>query len=407
MSNPLPLLLIFPFDAMAHYLRCLSLADTLSDRFQIQFLYSHKYHRFVENAGYETFSCAALDGDQVMQAMRKFDFSWLEEGTLTNVFLSQVDKIHEVGPVAVLGDTMPTLKMAAEAAGIPYVSLMNGYTSKYYASGRSMPREHPMYKMVSLLPENFSRLLISAGEQKYFREMHKPFRSIRNRFGLSHFKSYFSEMEGDLNLICDLPELFPQQHLPSNYHFIEPLFYQGEKAVLPALQKLDLNKKTIFITMGSTGDWSRLAMLNDEKFARFNVVTACDKENVLHAPHILSLDFVDINTCLVHADLVICHGGNGTIYQALRRGLPLLCRTSHCEQEWNVQMLIRKGLGASIDDVSTVSQLLGILDRWIDAKQKPVFKSVSERLSTSVSRFDLFTELLPLISQKNSSRLSA
>ena len=392
---------------MAHYLRCLSLADTFRDRFRIQFLHSKKYHRFIEEAGYEVFHCEALDGDQVMSAMRKFDFSWLEEGALTNVFLSQVDRIHELGPVAVLGDTMPTLKMAAEIAGIPYVSLMNGYTSKYYASGRSMPREHPMYKMVSLLPENFGRLLISAGEQKFFREMHRPFRSIRNRFGLSQFRSYFSEIEGDINLLCDLPELFPQQQLPANYHFIDPLFYSAGNAIPPVLGDLDPDKKTIFISMGSTGDWSKLAMLNDERFSRFNVITACDAEKILHAPHVFSLGFTDIDTCLIHADLVICHGGNGTIYQALRRGLPLLCRTSHCEQEWNVQMLTREGLGAGIDDVSSVPQLLSILDSWIDAGKQPIFRQISERLLKPESNFDLFTELLPLYSQKSFSRLSA
>ncbi len=392
---------------MAHYLRCLSLAESLSDRFRILFLHSKKYHRFVEAAGYETFSCAALDGDQVMRAMRKFDFSWLEEGTLTNVFLSQVDRIHELGPVAVLGDTMPTLKMAAEAANVPYVSLMNGYTSKYYASGRSMPREHPMYRMVSLLPENFGRLLISAGEQKFFREMHKPFRSIRNRFGLSQFRSYFSELEGDLNLICDLPELFPQQHMPSSYHFIDPLFYKAQDMKLPALDELDPGKKTIFITMGSTGDWSKLAMLNDDRFSRFNIVTACDTEKVLHAQHVLSLGFVNIDICLVHADLVICHGGNGTIYQALRRGLPLLCCTSHCEQEWNVQMLTRQAMGASVDDVTCTSEWLEMLDKWIDAGQTTALKNISDRLSKSVYQIDLFSKLLPLISLKSSSRLSA
>ena len=159
--------------------------------------------------------------------------------------------------------------------------------------------------------------------------------------------------------------------------------------------------------MGSTGDWSKLAMLNDARFSRFNIITACDTEKVLHAPHVLSLGFVNIDTCLIHADLVICHGGNGTIYQALRRGLPLLCCTSHCEQEWNVQMLTREALGASIDDVTSASELLEMLDNWIDAGQTTALRNIRDRLSKSVYRIDLFSELLPLFSPKSSSRLSA
>jgi hypothetical protein len=41
-------------------------------------------------------------------------------------------------------------------------------------------------------------------------------------------QNYFlDELEGDFNMICDLPELFPQTALPSNYDFIGPLYYTG------------------------------------------------------------------------------------------------------------------------------------------------------------------------------------
>ena len=49
------LLMVFPLDIAAHYLRCLELCKKLKDQFEISFAHSLKYDSFVRNCGFETF----------------------------------------------------------------------------------------------------------------------------------------------------------------------------------------------------------------------------------------------------------------------------------------------------------------------------------------------------------------
>ncbi len=48
------------------------------------------------------------------------------------------------------------------------------------------------------------------------------------------------------------------------------------------------------------------------------------------------------------ADLVVCHGGNGTIYQALSHGRPVIGIPTIPDQAYNMRMVERLKLGTSI-----------------------------------------------------------
>ncbi|MDQ3842876.1 MAG: hypothetical protein M3342_02510, partial [Bacteroidota bacterium] len=114
----------------------------------------------------------------------------------------------------------------------------------------------------------------------------------------------------------------------------------------------------------------------------------------------VSLPFVPADAILPLTDLVICHGGNGTLYQALAYGIPLLCKTSHVEQEWNVQALERKGLGESLDRISTPIQYQKAVERWIDKKDSAPFLAIKENCRSAISMFDeIIAGIVPLILQ--------
>lgn len=42
---------------------------------------------------------------------------------------------------------------------------------------------------------------------------------------------------------------------------------------------------------------------------------------------------------------MVCHAGNGTIYQALMRGIPMVLIPSFFEQEWNAHRIVKLQLG--------------------------------------------------------------
>ncbi|MBE7173506.1 MAG: hypothetical protein INR73_23240 [Williamsia sp.] len=379
-----PLLLVFPFGLLSHYLRCLMLAGHFKAYFKVLFAYNEQFADFVTREGFQTFSCRSLDAAEVLQEVKKFSFSWINETALEPVYLDQVRAIRLLKPAAVLGDTSVTLKMAAEKTRVPYISLMNGYMSKYYSFPRPLSRTHPLYKFMKNFPAPLASRLTRQGEALVFSWVHRPFRKIRRRHQLSSKKDYLDELEGNLNLICDLEELFPQRDCPPNYKQIAPLYYDAARSSNRVADKLDKNKKTIFVSMGSSGDWEKLRFLNDPLFRRYNIVTAADKESFLCASHIIRVPFVNVHELFPFTDLVICHGGNGTIYQALLYGIPVLCSTSHFEQEWNVGALERLRIGQSLDGVEEVKDYLQIIDDWMQHKGEGTYRGYQRKIAQQV-----------------------
>lgn len=384
-----PLLLIFPFGLLSHYLRCLMLAKHFRTYFRVLFAYNEQFADFVAREDFQTFSCLSLDAKAVLQGVKKFSFSWINESSLEPVYLDQVRVIRLLKPVVVLGDTSLTLKMAAEKAGVPYISLMNGYMSKYYSFPRQLSRTHPMYKYVKTFPVPIANLLTQRGEAFAFSKVHRPFKMLRRRHQLSSKKDYLDELEGNLNLICDLDDLFPQKKYPSNYRQIAPLYYEPTRLNEGLADRLDSKKKTIFVSMGSSGDWDRLCFLNEPVFQKYNIIAAADKDHFLSADHIIRVPFVNVHELFPFADLVICHGGNGTIYQALLYGIPVLCSTSHFEQEWNVEALERLHLGKSLDGVEGLDDYLEIIEEWLGKKGKGSYTGYRSKIVQQILELDV------------------
>lgn len=344
------ILLFFPFNLLSHYLRCLVLADTYDKaEYSIYFISSVSYDHFVLHHGYKTFSCQQFDVNYVMECSKKFDFSWLNKPVLEKIMLAQVAVINELNADLVIGDVAPTLKMAAEITGTQYVSLLNGYMTRYYASNRRISRTHFTYKLLNGLPSNLVIWLTKMGENISFKRIQQSFNSLRIKYGLLPLPNYLYEIEGDISLICDLPKLFPQKNLPSSFQFVGPLVYQYQEENSSWLSDIPSNKKVICISLGSTGDWTKLRFLNDSYYARYAIVATGDTDKVLSAAHIVSRDFVNLAQLLKRAGLMICHGGNGTIYHGIINQVYMLCLSSNFEQEWNIDALERNGYGKSAD----------------------------------------------------------
>lgn len=341
-------ILFFPFNLLSHYLRCLVLADSYDkSEYEIRFLSSEKYNGYVEAHGYEVFSCASFDADYVMECTNNFSFDWLNQRDLERVLIGQVKCINALKADMVIGDVAPTLKMAAELAAVKHVTLVNGYMTRYYAATRKIPRKHKAYELMQQLPARFAEALTTVGERLAFRKIHAPFDSLRKKYNLPAVKDYLQELEGDENLICDMPELFPQKFLPGSYRFIGPLLYHYPEDQPDWQDQVNWNKPLICVCMGSTGDWEQLRFLNDPYYSRYTIVTAGDQTGVLSADHIINRDFLNLNKVLERSNLMICHGGNGTIYTGILNRVFMLCLASHFEQEYNIDALERNGYGKS------------------------------------------------------------
>jgi UDP:flavonoid glycosyltransferase YjiC (YdhE family) len=172
-------LMVFPLDLAAHYLRCLELCKKLRAQFKIFFTYSPKYDRFVKKYGFETFRVANFNSEEISAAASSFDFSWLNFGTIEFISASQIAAIEEHKPSLVLGDTAFTLQMAAEKTNVPYVSLLNGYMTKYCTITRKLSPSHPGYPYSKTMPKRVFERLTRVIEHAMLEKVHAPFRRVR------------------------------------------------------------------------------------------------------------------------------------------------------------------------------------------------------------------------------------
>jgi UDP:flavonoid glycosyltransferase YjiC (YdhE family) len=380
------LLMVFPLDMAAHYLRCLELCKKLRDQFEISFAHSLKYERFVENCGFKTFKVENFNSGEVAAAASSFDFSWLNLPNIELVLNSQINAIEEHKPSLVLGDAAFTLKMAAEKTCVPYVSLLNGYMTKYCGITREVSPSHPGYPYSKTMPKRVFERLTRIIERAMFEKIHAPFRRVRKKFGLSRLNYFLEELEGDFNLICDLPSFFPQKKLPENYEFVGPLFYQGSEEEKEILDFFGNNHLNILVSMGSTGNWKSLNLLLDPIFGDAQIVISGNPSNTICGANILSKAFVNHNQIMDKVDILICHGGNGTVYQALSHGVPLLFFPGNFEQEWNIQRITGMGLGARLEDGFGASKVRNIIDNWRVKRKGDLFCEVQQSIESFANK---------------------
>jgi UDP:flavonoid glycosyltransferase YjiC (YdhE family) len=370
----------------AHYLRCLELCNKLTGQFEILFAYSSRYIEFIKACGFETFKVDNFNPEEVSASALRFDFSWLNKTNIEHILTSQIKTIEEHKPNIVLGDAAFTLKMAAEQTKVPYVSLLNGYMTKYCSITRQVSPSHPGYPYSKTMPKKVFERLTRMIERIMFEKVHAPFRTVRKNLKLSKLNYLLEELEGDFNLICDLPEFFPQKKLPENYDYIGPLFYKGKETEKEIEEFLNNNHQPLLISMGSTGAWKNLSLMRDPAFSDFHLVVSGNGSSSLSGDNILNRTFINHTGIMPKISLLICHGGNGTVYQALSHGVPVLFFPGNFEQEWNIQRITAMELGARIEDSQTATEIRQLINEWSAKKGTAPFIQVQQSIKSFTDR---------------------
>lgn len=350
--------LIFPFPLLAHTLRCIVLADKEFSGDNVCFATTNKHEKLVIEKGYDFLHFKGIDPAEVVASAARFDFSWLSLPNLEEQLKEQLELIRQYKPDILVGDASATVRIAAEFSGVKFISLVNAYMTSYYFPQRTLSRRHPAYIYRMRFPALFA-LITPIAEKWNHRKVHEPFRILRRKYGLKPCRTFLDEWEGDETWICDDPELFPLVKLPISYRVLGPLYFDTipGKVEERIIKALDRGRRTLLVTMGSTGSWASVQFLNEVRYAQWNIILLGDCGSGFEAPHFIKSAFADLDTLMKEASLVLCHAGNGTVYQALRRKKYLLLFTGNFEQEWNAERVEACGFGRIMDGISDPEEI--------------------------------------------------
>jgi UDP:flavonoid glycosyltransferase YjiC (YdhE family) len=254
--------------------------------------------------------------------------------------------MRKTRPSVVVGDFRLTLAISARVLSIPYINVTNAYWSPYARQDWCVPAL-PWVKYAGVAAAN--RIFRSIRKMSFAAHA-RPMEKLRGEYGLPSrgddlLRQY---SDGDICLYADMPELVPIFDAPQTHRYLGPVAWSAPVPLPAWWSELKRDGKLIYVTLGSSGDRSRLPNIV-EALAGLGptvVVAAAGaafagppRSNVRVAPY-LPGDLV-----VERSALVVCNGGSLTSYQGLMKGVPVLALPSNLDQFLNSGYLKASNVG--------------------------------------------------------------
>jgi UDP:flavonoid glycosyltransferase YjiC (YdhE family) len=338
--------------ALAHVSRQLEIAKALRRRGHDVILGGHgKYLQVAEMDGFPIRELPYVSIERVIRTIRSQKLWELyPESELVGFIEAELMLYEEVKPDLVLLDNRVTGRTSAEKAGLRTVAALNVHMSNYRRIPFFSPANLPGMANVPGLA-TLDRLENAVEFWVYDRLVMGGLNNIRRKLGLKRLYAYEHE-EGDISLLVDLPQFNPVSHLPEHARFIGPLTWHNNLPEPACLERLQADKPTVYLSLGSDSLEELVEQLGGLASEGIQIVVATGgariAEDVSVPDGVFLENYVNTDKLLPHCNLVCCHGGNGTLYQALFYGLPTVVVATHQEQYYGGKRIQRLGLGRTM-----------------------------------------------------------
>lgn len=356
---------------MGHLLRSGCIAKQLtSEGIKVALAYSGAYSDLIdENILIDGTRSDYDDTFLTLDAQRALSYLMNYE-RLETIVDDEIALLERIKPKLVVGDTRFCLRISSGVCNTKYISLLNANMTPYYDT----------------VPNQFAQFCQDAVE---------PFNQLARKRGLRFRISSFNDVcIGETNLICDLEDFLPLYDFPAErYVYTGPILTSvGAPDTSEAINEIRKQSRTlVYLTLGGTGTARLMELIHSiptETGTHF-VISSARRIQAKNAENIHFFEFVPMDT-LSYFDLCVNQGGNGTIYQCIARGLPMVCFPSNPDQYYNSCRVDELGIGQMIDlDDVTPGEILGIIHNLIQSsgiKKNMEPLSVKVKESNSVRR---------------------
>ncbi|MBI4589389.1 MAG: hypothetical protein HY725_11165 [Candidatus Rokubacteria bacterium] len=331
-------------------------------------------------------------GLEVLRRVRKLPSTRIIEENLT----AELDMLNRVRPSVAIVDFRPTMYLSTRLKGIPVISLLGGrWVYQYASTPYKAFRTYALYPWIRrIVGERGADLFMPSLQRAAMRYKMLPFSLAYRRHGLAPKWAPWEMIVGDYNLILDTELLSPTGPLPDTFRRVGPIFWTSEVPLPAWAHGLASGKAVIYVTMGSTGHAALFRHLlrvlaesgyvilmstgGQVELAREEIPKTAYVEKYLPGGRIMQL-----------ADMVIHHGGAGTVYQALQAGRPSIIIATHFEQELLGAAVEehRAGIFLTLREVmADPAVLTGAMTRMLGNLAS--YRANAERLRQDLLRYD-------------------
>ncbi len=342
------LLLMPEGSVLAHVGRALAVARHLRERGDVRLHFAasgaHAYR--LRQTGRPVHPVHTRPREDLL-ARLKAGGSAFDEATLADYVESEIRLLERLRPDAVVGDFRASLGISACVAGVPYVSVTNVVWTRYC----DFPLDAPAsWLPTMILGRRVMRALAPRLEGPAYRHYARPFRRVAARYGVGAPTDVRDCMcSPGLTLLADSPHLFPAAGLPEHFRFVGPVLWEPDLPAPEWLGRLDPGRPLAYVTMGSTGPLGQMRAIADallETGCQVVCTTATSEPEAWPERRgLFAARYCPGSAISAVADVVVCHAGNGTIYQALSGGAPVVGVPEFHDQDFNMQRVEALGLG--------------------------------------------------------------
>lgn len=336
-------LLIPGSNSLSHVVKCLAVREALIDKgHEVILAASKQFTGFLNKAGVDFSSVPDI---QETDNLTLPTVEWFRHsGRIEACIRSEADIINESYPDRVIGVFRFTTKASSQLAGVPFDSLV---------SGCLLPDSNEVMGFLNGEPgfatqkENMDHFFGYAGAK-----ISKALLSL----GLDGVQDARSMLKGDLTFLWDFPEFMPVLPQPDIYH-VGPIAWNGwtDFDRIGHMDRRQEDEKLCVVGFGTCRHPHQAVArcINVLLSLQYKVFVAAGGQtdlinNLPDHPGITKSLFSCMDRVLPGASLVLTHGGQMTIFEALRHKVPVLVLPSHPEQDHNGACLERMGCGRRI-----------------------------------------------------------
>ena len=286
---------------------------------------------------------------------------------LDEIFEGYVQAIEAEEPDIICGDGSIAASNAAYVKGIPAAGIMNAYAGQFGS-----------------WPSPFMPM-IHAWDFLYLAR-------LRNRV----YRKYDTKPVNALKLVKSIPMISPDiENLYTypkdfNWKMVGPILSEPPCEMPDWYDEIHDGKTNIYLSLGTTGMLDALLNRTYDAFSktpyRFITTTGgqAREETLSRAPDNFRIaKYAPGRTLLKHCSAIIFHGGNGTMYQALEAGVPMIALWNQLEQRATGRMVKQQGFGFTFNARKVRPEpLVEALDEVVN---NPKYRENVQRFSPAVA----------------------
>ena len=389
-------ILVLPYShTLSHISRPLVVSKELRDRgHEVVFAGESPKTTFIRQEGFNVLSLHEPDPDELFGNIRKGKLRFISDAEIERMIEADLSLYSEVKPDIVLTDGRFTAPISTHIAGLRHIAIVNVSSTEY----RALPyipffdwipewlikRDRGLWKMLDLLNLKL--------EMFVFDNVMNIFKKLSKRYGLKKTVTATNCLTGkDITLLADSQEYFSTRNLPGNYHYIGPITWQSNMSPPVWWPPKRNGNHLIYITMGTTGIgdfFHRVHKLIKESELTAIITTGAQVGEMETIDGKIYVEpFIDGDLVMEECDLVICHGGNGSVNLAILHGKPIIGIPTIPDQAYNMRRVEALGVGKSVTWKEFYNNPKILLDTINAVLTNPCFAENARRMQTILKNY--------------------